>query len=683
MGFFVYICSRISNLTILGTINAMRKNLLILALSITLIPILNGCSKDDADFKKRCEEAEKIVYEAYLDKDYKRILTLTDSVRKDGLFSEGKACYWMGYAYDRLMRKRMAELYWKTGIAAVENSTDDEDVRVYAGITNRLTGLLTTWTEYEAALKVAIPATERLKSLGRDTTSEYTNMLIYIGCCRSRLGLSDKNTINSLEEAYGAHLNNIKHHPNAISYRDAIVGVINISYNYLEIADYANARVWLERMKQLIDGYEKQPDMRPDYAEKQQARYEIYMARALEGLGRKDEAAEAYRKFCETDFFKTAEGNILASDYLRLAGRWQDAADNFGSMNEMMKAYGTSYSLENIQKMLLKKYEVNMKAGRLDTARAVSISITERLDSAITLSRSAEAREEAAVHQKELEMTAENERYMRQQHITRLAIMAAVILLLFVYIVVRHRVQARLAKALEHAKESDRMKTAFVQHISHEIRTPLNIITGFAQVVSNPDYELSKEDRNRIMADISHNTTEITNFVNELLELSESESQSVYQLDDDVDVPTICQEAIEASETANQGRLALSVSSELPEGYRLKSNAAAIRKILDRLMSNALKFTVNGSVTIRLKSEKGQLKIEVEDTGKGIPHDQQERVFERFYKIDSFVQGMGLGLTVARRSAQLLGGTLTIDPTYTTGCRFVITLPENKHSKLL
>ena len=637
---------------------------------------MNGCSKDNADFKKRCEEAEKMVYETYLQKDYKRILELTDSVRKDGLFSEGKACYWRGYAYDRLMQKRMAELYWKTGIAAVENSTEDEDLRVYAGITNRLTGLLTTWTEYEAALKVAIPATERLKSLGRDTTSEYTNMLIYIGCCRSRLGLSDKNTFNSLEEAYRAHLDNIKHHPNAISYRDAIVGVINICYNYLEIGDYKKAHAWLERMKRLIDGYEKQADMRPDYAEKQQARYDIYMARALEGLGRKEEAAEAYEQFCKTGFFRTAEGNILASDYLRLAGRWQDAADNFGSMNEMMKAYGTSYSLENIQKMLLKKYEVNKKAGRLDTARAVSISITERLDSAITLSRSAEAREEAAVHQKELEMTAENERYMRQQHITRLAIMAAVILLLFVYIVVRHRVQARLAKALEHAKESDRMKTAFVQHISHEIRTPLNIITGFAQVVSNPDYELSKEDRNRIMADISHNTTEITNFVNELLELSESESQSVYQLDEDVDVAAICQEAIEASETANQGKLALSVSSELPDGYRLKSNATAIRKILDRLMSNALKFTMSGSVTIRIKTEKGHLKIAVEDTGKGIPSDQQERVFERFYKIDSFVQGMGLGLTVARRSAQLLGGTLTIDPTYTTGCRFVITLPE-------
>jgi signal transduction histidine kinase len=215
------------------------------------------------------------------------------------------------------------------------------------------------------------------------------------------------------------------------------------------------------------------------------------------------------------------------------------------------------------------------------------------------------------------------------------------------------------------------MKTAFVQHISHEIRTPLNIITGFAQVVSNPDYELSDEDRNRIMADISHNTNEITNFVNELLELSESESQSQYQLDEDVDVAALCRETIEAHEAKNQGRLSLSVSSELPDGYRLKSNAAAIRKILDCLMSNALKFTSNGSVTIRLKTEDEKLEMAVEDTGKGIPRDQQERVFERFYKVDSFVQGIGLGLTVARRTAQLLGGTLTIDPNYTSGCRVV------------
>ena len=420
---------------------------LILLVTVAAALFLSGCGGNAEEQERQRREAEDVVYEAYLAKDYPRIIELVDSFKPLGSFSEGKACYWLGYAYDRMMQKRMAELYWKMGIAAVESSTDDEDVRVYAGITNRLTGLLSTWTEYEAALKVAIPATERLKSLGCDTTSEYNNMLIYIGCCQSRLGLSDDNTFNSLEEAYNAQINNIKKHPNAVSYRDAIIGVINISYNYLEIADYEKARLWLERMSQLIDGYEKQTDARPDYAEKQWARYNIYLARALEGLERKDEAAEAYRLFCQSDFFQTAEGKILASDYLRLAGRWQDAADNFGSMDELMKVFGTSYSLENIQKMLLKKYEVNLKAGRIDTARAVSMAIAERLDSAITLSRSAEAREEAAVHQKELEMTAENERYVRQRHIGRLIGMATLIAFLLIYIIVRHRMGARLAKA--------------------------------------------------------------------------------------------------------------------------------------------------------------------------------------------------------------------------------------------
>jgi len=436
-----------------------RYNLRRLTLLATVVAalFLSGCEGDSNNPGKLNKKAEGMVYEAYLAKDYPRIIELVDSFKPLGSFTEGKGCYWLGYAYDRMMQKRMAELYWKTGIAAVENSTDDEDVRVYAGITNRLTGLLNTWTEYEAALKVAIPATERLKSLGRDTTSEYNNMLIYIGCCQSRLGLRDDKTFNSLEEAYNAQLNNIKKHPNAVTYRDAIIGVINISYNYLEIADYEKARLWLERMRQLIEGYKKQADARPDYAEKQLARYNIYLARALEGLKFKDEAAEAYRQFCQTDFFQTAEGKILASDYLRLAGRWQDAADNFGSMDELMKAFGTSYSLEDIQQMLLKKYEVNMKAGRIDTARAVSMTIAERLDSAITLSRSAEAREEAAVHQKMLEMTAENERNVRQRHISQVITMAALIVFLIIYIIVRHRMGARLEKA-----HSD-LKTAYDQ----------------------------------------------------------------------------------------------------------------------------------------------------------------------------------------------------------------------------
>lgn len=414
-------------------------------LFILLFTLLTGCEKNKEQQKRI--EAENMVYAAYKAKDYPRIITLADSFRTNGGFSEGKACYWLGYAYDRMLQKRMAELYWKTGIAAVENSTDDEDVRVYAGIANRLTGLLNTWAEYEAVLKVAVPAVERLRSLNCDTTSEYTNMLIYIGCCQTRFGLGENKANEKLEEGYRAHLNNLKKHPYATNYRDAIIGVINISYTLMEMGDYDQAIVWLDRFNKLIEGYMEQEDAQRDYADKQWARYKIYCARALEGLGRKEEAAEAYREFSQTGFFQTAEGKILASDYLSLAGLWQEAADNFKSMETLMKEYGTAYSLENIQKMLIRKYEINKRAGRKDTALAVSVKIVEHLDSAITLARLAEVREGAAVQQKEQEITAENQRYQRQRQIGRVIGLMATIVFLLIYIFVRHRYLSRLKKA--------------------------------------------------------------------------------------------------------------------------------------------------------------------------------------------------------------------------------------------
>lgn len=445
-------------------------------LFILLFTLLTGCEKNNEQQKRI--EAENMVYAAYKAKDYPRIITLADSFRNNGGFSEGKACYWLGYAYDRMLQKRMAELYWKTGIAAVENSTDDEDVRVYAGIANRLTGLLNTWAEYEAVLKVAVPAVERLRSLNCDTTSEYTNMLIYIGCCQTRFGLGENKANEKLEEGYRAHLNNLKKHPYATNYRDAIIGVINISYTLMEMGDYDQAIVWLDRFNKLIKGYMEQEDAQKNYADKQWARYKIYCARALEGLGRKEEAAEAYREFSQTEFFQTAEGKILASDYLSLAGLWQEAADNFKSMETLMKEYGTAYSLENIQKMLIRKYEINKRAGRKDTALAVSVKIVEHLDSAITLARLAEVREGAAVQQKEKEITAENQRYQRQRQIGRVIGLMATIVFLLIYIFVRHRYLSRLKKTHEDLKVAyDQLEktTTIKERMESELRIASNI----------------------------------------------------------------------------------------------------------------------------------------------------------------------------------------------------------------
>jgi serine phosphatase RsbU (regulator of sigma subunit) len=442
-----------------------------------LLLTTTGCDINSSATKKQHQEADSLINVAYETKNYDRIALLADSLKETGGLSEGKAYYWLGYASDRTHKKRMAELYWTKGMAVMDDASTPEELEVYAAIASRLTGLKSTWGEYETGLKVASPALEHLKKYNARMTSDYINLLIYQGCCQSRFGLSE-NANNNLEEAYQAHLDNMEKHPNAIAYRDALVGVINICYNFLEIQDYKKAMYWIDRYDKLLEAYEKLPDARSDYADKQRARYFVYRATALEGVGRKREAAKIYEDFLETGYSLTAEGLILGSDYLRQAGLWHDAADNLRSTERLIKEYGMDYSLQTIQEWMLKKYYVNIMAGRVDTANAVSMKIVEHLDSAITKQRRQDAIDEEAVRQKELEMTAEKERMEQQQWWTRLAVMAALILALVIYIFVRNRMAARLKKAHEQLKVAyDQLEetTAAKERMESELRIARNI----------------------------------------------------------------------------------------------------------------------------------------------------------------------------------------------------------------
>ena len=439
---------------------------------------LFGCGGDSKEQKRLSKEAEDVVYEAYQTQDYPRIIELVDSLKPLGNLSEGTADFWLGYAYDRLMQKRMAELYWKKGIAAVENSTEVEDAKVYAAIVQRLTGLMNVWGEYEAAQAIVLPAIERMEKLNCDSTSDYANLLIYEGCYQSRFGLSEDKDDKYLEQGYRLHLDLIQRYSNYVYYRDAIIGLGIICNTFLDIHKYDKAYIWTERLAELIRGYEKVPDGRPGYAEKQWSRYYINSAIALEGLGRKDEATQAYQLFQKTSFIRTAEGSILGSAYLGLAGRWQESADNFSNLNTLIEEQNVGYSLENIQKMLLKKFDVNRRAGRIDSAKAISMDIVEHLDSAITQARRADAREEDAVHKKELELTAENERYVRNRHIGRIIGMSTLILFLIIYIIVRHRMGARLKKAhnaLQTAYDQLEETTTAKERMESELRIARDI----------------------------------------------------------------------------------------------------------------------------------------------------------------------------------------------------------------
>ena len=445
----------------------MSKNILhssALVVTVVAALFLSGCGGDSKQQERLSKEVEDIVNEAYEDRDYHRIIELVDSLKSLESISEGKAYYWLGYAYDRLMQKRMAELYWKNGIAAVGNSTEVEDVKVYAAIVQRLTTLMNVWGEYEAAQEIALPAIEQLEKLACDSTSDYANLLIYEGCYQNRFGIREAKANEYLAQGYRLHLDLIQRHPYFVYYRDAILGLRIICNTYLDTHKYGKAFIWTERLAELIRGYEKVPDGRPGYAEKQWARYYINSAIALEGLGRKSEAAKAYQLFQNTSFSRTAEGKILGSDYLGLAGQWQESADNFSNLNTLMKEQNVGYSLENIQKMLLKKFEANRQAGRIDSARAISMDIVEHLDSAITQSRRADVIEQEAVHQKEQEIDAERERHLKGRILSRMVLVAIIFVIMLIYIIVRHRMEARLAKAHnELAKAHNELKTAYDQ----------------------------------------------------------------------------------------------------------------------------------------------------------------------------------------------------------------------------
>ena len=161
-----------------------------------------GCDVKHSATKLQQHEADSLINVSCRANDYNRIEILADSLRNAGLISDMKSSYWLGYANDKLMRKRIAEFFWNMGLAAFNPEEDQEDTEVYAEMASRLAGLKCTLGAYEEALKVARSAVSQLQQMGCDTTSNYTNLIIYIGYCQSRFGLNKGTAAQTLEDAY-------------------------------------------------------------------------------------------------------------------------------------------------------------------------------------------------------------------------------------------------------------------------------------------------------------------------------------------------------------------------------------------------------------------------------------------------------------------------------------------------
>jgi signal transduction histidine kinase len=245
-----------------------------------------------------------------------------------------------------------------------------------------------------------------------------------------------------------------------------------------------------------------------------------------------------------------------------------------------------------------------------------------------------------------------------------------------VYIVLSRRKHLKeIQKAYRRAAESEKMKSAFIQNVSHEVRTPLNIISGFSQVIADPELTDSVEERQHMAEMMQKSAQQITSLIDEIIGLSLIESTEKMRRDDTPHINRMLRQTIQEYESiANKG-VAIRLESSLDDDFTLKTNENMLKRIVSALLENAVKFTEMGSIFVNASQVDNQLQIAVEDTGCGIPESEVERIFERFVKLDSFKEGIGLGLPLSRKLAQQLDGNVTLDTSYTDGARFVVTIP--------
>ena len=236
---------------------------------------------------------------------------------------------------------------------------------------------------------------------------------------------------------------------------------------------------------------------------------------------------------------------------------------------------------------------------------------------------------------------------------------------------------SELMTANQLIEEADQRKVSFIHDVSLQIRTPLNIIAGFMQVLRETFSVLSAEEIANFTETMKQNTTTIMRMSNMIFDVSRMEGNQRIDLSKEVNVIAVVREAIATfEEKATEEAVTLSLITELPEDYTVHSNLLYLRRILRELLLNAKKFSSDKKVNFYVETVDTKLRFIVEDKGVGISEADRENIFTPFVKLDSFSEGLGLGLGLALHNARLLGGSLTLDPTYTEGARFIFEIPN-------
>lgn len=255
--------------------------------------------------------------------------------------------------------------------------------------------------------------------------------------------------------------------------------------------------------------------------------------------------------------------------------------------------------------------------------------------------------------------------------------------ILFHIILKRHLV--RLRDAENKAKESDRLKTAFLQNISHEIRTPMNSIVGFADLLQDNHLpEMKKTEYLKIINTSSH---QLLNIINEILDISMIESGNIEIIENELNLNKLLNEVYAFFQPLLKKELTFSLLKGLPDQHAfILGDEGKLRKVLMNIISNALKFTDKGHIVFGYAIKDGRLEFYVEDSGIGIPEESLLKIFSHFQKSDPGISriydGVGLGLSISKGIIDLMKGKLWVNSIPGKGSTFYFTIPYKPVMKI-
>lgn len=460
-------------------------------------------------------------------------------------------------------------------------------------------------------------------------------------------------------------------------YEDAYVVYLNIVQIYLGRQENAKAIETLGRLEQLTNTMNQKK-----VPHNHGLVLRFYQFRVIATLADKGKAA-AQRYIDETDRYYRKHSDSVTKDawygYKILCGRtlqdWKETIVYLDSLSDYNRSIGACYPANH-----LFKAQCLETMGKLDDACKAYLEYAQLNDSVRTaemadqLSKYTVQFEVNKLKIDKLELSA---KIARDRFIISL-IAGSIILILLLILTYYYMRSLAMNKKLDAAGKAvvraSRMKSSFIQHITHEIRTPLNAIVGFSSLLAEGGVD--EEEGREYSRQINSSNIYLLDLVNNVIDIADMDSQTEDMPKKVVDVNACCEASMAAICPILKETVELQYSpSSTP--LMVQGSFLWMERVLLILLNNANKFMDAGVIRLRYEEDKQQhlVRFVVEDNGPGIDAQYKEAIFERFYKVDSFTPGTGLGLAVAHQIMELVGGKIYLDTTYVEGARFVIEWP--------